>query len=97
MKYPSFSQSTNGMNISLAIADGNFTIKKTVWYLAVMKLNEMKCRCFRPLVCTMRDWIGPGTAWANEVKFLWNLPQSSIEPTTFYSQFSALPLDHDAP
>ena len=42
-------------------------------------------------------WIGPGTAWANEVKFLWNLPQSSIEPATFYSESSALPLDHGCP
>ena len=30
-------------------------------------------------------WIGPGTAWANEAKILWNLPQSIIEPATFYS------------
>ena len=42
-------------------------------------------------------WIGPETAWANKVKFLWNLPQSSIEPATFYSVSSALPLDHGGP
>ena len=42
-------------------------------------------------------WIGPGTVWANEVKSLWNLPQSSIEPATFYSESSTLPLDHGGP
>ena len=51
-------------------------------------------KCFRPLFLHYEGWIGPGTAWANEVKFLWNLPQSSIEPATFYSESSALPLDH---
>ena len=40
-------------------------------------------------------WIGPrGTAWANEVKFLWNFPQSSIDSATFYSESSALLLYH---
>ena len=28
--------------------------------------NEKKCRCFRPLVCTMKAELGRGTAWANE-------------------------------
>ena len=42
-------------------------------------------------------WIGSGTAWANEVKFLWNLSQSGIEPVPFYSESSTLPLDHGGP
>ena len=50
--------------------------------------DEMKCRCFRPLFLHYEGCIGPRTAWANEVKFLWNLPQSSIEPATFYSESS---------
>ena len=41
-------------------------------------------------------WSGPGTTWAN-VKFLWNLPQSSIEPAIIYSESSVLPLDHGGP
>ena len=36
-------------------------------------------------------WTGPGTAWANEVKFLWKLPQSSIKPAIFYSESNAVP------
>ena len=47
-----------------------------------------------PFLC-YEGWIGPGTAFANEIKFfLWNFPQSSIEPATFYSESSTLPLDH---
>ena len=41
--------------------------------------------------------IGTGTAWANEVKFLWNLPHCSIEPSNFYYKHSVLSLHHGGP
>ena len=39
-------------------------------------------------------WIESGTAWANEVKFLRNLPPSSIEPAIFYSWVQRATADH---
>ena len=50
--------------------------------LEVMKLDEIKCQSLGHFV-HYKGWIGPRTAWANEVIFLWNLPQGSIDPTTF--------------
>ena len=60
-----------------------------------MKWNEMPV--FSDTFLHYESWIGPGITWANEVKFLWNLPQSSIDPATFYSDSSVLPLDHGSP
>ena len=42
-------------------------------------------------------WIGSGKPWANEVTFLWNLSQSSIEHSTLNSKSSALLLDNGGP
>ena len=42
----------------------------------------------------MKAELGRETAWANEVKFLQNLPQSSIDPSNLDSESSALPEDH---
>ena len=58
---------------------------------------KMKWQCFKPLFLHCEGWIGPGTAWANEVKFLWNLFQSSIDPSTLDSESNALPLNHGGP
>ena len=58
------------------------------------KWNES--RCFRLLFALWwMNWAG--MAWANEVKFLWNVPQISTEPATYYSESSVLRLDHGGP
>ena len=44
----------------------------------------------------MKAEFGTGTARANEVKFLWNLLQSSIDRSILDSESSALPMDHGA-
>ena len=59
---------------------------------------EPHCHCVLGTFLHYECWIGPGTAWVNEVKFfLWNLPQGSIEPATLDSESSAQPLDHGGP
>ena len=45
----------------------------------------MKMAVFYATFLHYEGWIGLGTAWANDVKLLWNLPQSSIQPLTFYA------------
>ena len=57
--------------------------------------NEMPC--FRPLFCTVKAELGRGHLGLMRWNFLWNLPQSSIELATIYSESSALPLDHGGP
>ena len=75
-------ETINKTNIRLE-EDSNDMVKNS-------QRNEMKCRCFGPLFLRYEGWIGPGTAWANEVKFLWNLPQSSIDPSTLDSESNAV-------
>ena len=41
-------------------------ISNTEQLSEMFKGEEMKCRCFRPLFCTVK-------AWANEVKSFWKL------------------------
>ena len=44
--------------------------------------NEMKCRCFRPLSCTIKAELGRGQPGLMTWYFLWNLPQSSTDTLT---------------
>ena len=75
--------------LTFVTADGGFICRLT----CEMKWNDGVLGHF----LNYEGWIGPGTGWVIKVKFLWNLPQSSIEPATFYSEFSVLLLDHGGP
>ena len=58
--------------------------------------NEMKWNdgVLGHFFCTLKAELGRGQLGLMRWNFLWNLPQNSIEPTTFYTESSVLPLEH---
>ena len=78
----------------LLSANSTWAVSKAARITGNWQAYKKKNHHLQENVC--RIWCGQA-AGEKKMKFLWKFPQSSIESVTFYSESSALPLDHGGP